>query len=66
MYVIIPERDWFERSVLVPIGPYVGNPESFNDWGGRGCRKSVLVLGGYDAKIAPPGDIFDQPLRELS
>ena len=35
--------------------------ESFNDWGGRGCRKFVPVLGGDGAKTAPPGDIFDQP-----
>ena len=35
--------------------------ESFNDWGGRGCRKFVPVLGEDGTKIAPPGDIFDQP-----
>ena len=40
--------------------------ESFNDWGGRGCRKFVPVLGGDGAKTAPPGDIFDQPPGKLS
>ena len=40
--------------------------ESFNDWGGRGCHKFVLVLGGDGTKIAPTGDLFDQPPREMS
>ena len=40
--------------------------ESFNDWGGRGCRKFVPVLKGDGPKIAPPGDIFDQPPGEMS
>ena len=40
--------------------------ESFNDWGGRGCRKFVPVLKGDCTKIAPPGDVFDQPRGELS
>ena len=39
--------------------------ESFNDWGGRGRRKFVPVLGGDGTKIAPPGDIFDQPPGEM-
>ena len=39
--------------------------ESFNDWGSRGCRKFVPVMGGDDTKIAPPGDIFDQPPGEM-
>ena len=34
--------------------------------GGRGCRKFVPVLGGDGTKIAPPGDIFDQPPGEMS
>ena len=33
------------------------------EWGGH---KFVPVLGGDDTKIAPPGDIFDQPLGEMS
>ena len=36
--------------------------ESFNDWGGWGCRKFVPVFGGDGTKNASPGDIFDQPL----
>ena len=40
--------------------------EPFNDWGGRECRKFVPVLRGGGIKIAPPGDIFDQPLGEMS
>ena len=40
--------------------------ESFNDWRGRGCSKVVPVLGRDGTKIAPPGDLFDQPLGEMS
>ena len=40
--------------------------EPFNDWGGRGCRKFVPVSKGDGTKIAPPGDIFDQPPGEMS
>ena len=29
--------------------------------GGRGCNKFVPVLGGDGTKIAPTGEIFDQP-----
>ena len=39
---------------------------SFNDWGGRGCNKFVPVLGGDGTKIAPPGDLVDQPLGKVS
>ena len=39
--------------------------ESFNDWGGRGCRNFFPVLGGDGTKLAPPGDIFDQPPGEM-
>ena len=34
--------------------------ESFNGWGGRGCRTFVPVLGGEPTKIPPPGDMLDQ------
>ena len=34
--------------------------------GGRGCNKFVPVLGGDGTKIAPTGDIFDQPLDGIS
>ena len=40
--------------------------EAFNDWEGGGCRKFVPVLGGDGTKIASPGNIFDQPPREMS
>ena len=40
--------------------------ESFNIWGGgRGCNKFFPVLGGDGTKIAPPGDLFDQPPGEM-
>ena len=42
-----------------------GAAESFYDWGGRRCRKFVPVLGGDGTKIAPPGDMFDQPPGEM-
>ena len=35
--------------------------ESFKDWGGRGCHKFVPVLAGDKSKIAPRGDLCDQP-----
>ena len=42
-------------------------PESFNGWGGgRGCHRFIPVLGGGGAKIAPPGDLLDQPHGEMS
>ena len=40
--------------------------ESFNDWRGRGCSKFIPVLGRDGTKIVPPGDLFDQPLGEMS
>ena len=40
--------------------------ESFNNWGGGECNKFVPVWGGDDTKIAPTGDIFDQPTGEMS
>ena len=40
--------------------------DSFNDWGERGCNKYVPVLGGDGTKIAPTGDIFDQPPGGMS
>ena len=33
---------------------------------GRGCHKFVNGFGGDGTKIAPPEDIFDQPLGEMS
>ena len=63
---------WF--NVPIDYGPSdhsrapgaVARLESFNDWGGRGCRKFVPVLKGDGTKIAPPGDIFGQPSGEMS
>ena len=39
--------------------------ETFNDWGGRGCNRFVPVLGGNGTKIAPAGNIFDQPPGQM-
>ena len=39
--------------------------DPFNDWGVRGFNKCVPVLGGNGTKIAPTGDIFDQPLGQM-
>ena len=40
--------------------------DSFNDWGGgQGCNKFVPDLGGNGTKIAPAGDIFDQPRGQM-
>ena len=36
--------------------------DPFNDWGGgRGCNKFVSFGGGDGTKVAPTGDISDQP-----
>ena len=34
--------------------------------GGRVCNKFVPVLGKDGTRIAPPGDLIDQPPREIS
>ena len=39
--------------------------DKFNDLGGRGCNIFVPVLGGNGTKIAPTGDIFDQPPGQM-
>ena len=40
--------------------------DKFSDWGGgRGCNIFVPVLGGNSTKIAPTGDIFDQPPGQM-
>ena len=33
--------------------------------GGGGCNKFVPVLGGNGTKIAPTGDIFDEPPGQM-
>ena len=33
--------------------------------GGRGCNRFVPLLGGNGTKIAPTGDIFDQPPGQM-
>ena len=49
------------------VGVCEGARETFNDWGGgRGCHKFVPVSGGDGTKIAPPGDLFDQPPGKMS
>ena len=37
--------------------------DQFNDW--RGCNKCVPFLVGNSTKIAPTGDIFDQPPGQM-
>ena len=37
-----------------------------SDWEGRGCRNFFPVLVGDGTKLAPIGDIFNQPSGELS
>ena len=40
--------------------------DPFNDWGGgRGWNNFVPVLRGNGTKIAPTGDIFDQPPGQM-
>ena len=39
--------------------------DKFNAWGRRRCNIFVPVLGGNGTKIAPAGDIFDQPPGQM-
>ena len=41
---------------------FVGRPVQRLGGGGRGCNTFVPALGRNGTKIAPTGDIFDQPL----
>ena len=50
---------------LKPMTIVCSREESFNGWGGRGCRKFVPVLGGDGTKTAPPGDKFEQPSGKM-
>ena len=34
--------------------------------GGRGCHNFVPILEGDGTKLAPTGDLFDQPPGEMS
>ena len=55
-----------DRSIKVEVW-CVCTLELFNDWGGGGgCHKFVPFLGGDGTKIAPLGDLFDQPPGEIS
>ena len=52
------------RKRVVPQRGRTVDEESFNEWGE--CRKFVPVLGRDDRKIAPGGNIFDQPSVKMS
>ena len=39
----------------------ISHPTRSTIGGGQGCNKFVPVFGGNGTKIAPTGDIFDQP-----
>ena len=52
-----------EGSIVIDANVVV---ESFNDRGGRGFHNFVPIFGGDGTKIAPPGDLFDQPPGEMS
>ena len=46
---------------------FIETLDPFNDWGGGwGCNKIVPFLGGDGTKIAPVGDICDQPPGGIS
>ena len=57
---------WRSPGFLESACGFVSLYDSFNVWEGRGCRKFVPGLKGDGTKIAPPGDIFDQPSGEMS
>ena len=45
---------------------FINSNDPFNAWGGgRGCNKSIPVLGGNGTKIAPTEDIFDHPPGQM-
>ena len=47
------------------ISVFLDPRRPFNDWKGRGCNKFVPALGGNGTKIAPTGDILDQPPGQM-
>ena len=56
---------WMENNA---VSGEKGSPpqDQFNGWGGgRGCSTFVPVLEGNSTKIAPTGDIFDQPTGQV-
>ena len=59
----VRRRGWTDKSFEVVVA--FNGAESFNDWGGWGCRKFVPVLGEDSTKITPPGDTFYQPPGEM-
>ena len=62
-----PKRAVHAEGGSVSINTKVKPEESRSTIGeGRGCNKFVPVLGGDGAKIAPPGDLFDQPPGEMN
>ena len=55
------DQNWLEHnlSALLLRTLVVGVVQRLRGWG---CNKYVPVLGGDGTKIAPPRDLFDQPL----
>ena len=53
------------RQVSEPVLARRSVEDPFSDWGRAGCDKFVPVLGGNGTKIAPTGDIFDQPRGQM-
>ena len=58
---------WWTWTELLNNGSIdrTGSSDKFNDWGGGGGIIFVPVLGGNNTKIAPTGDIFDQPPGQM-
>ena len=63
---------WILCHTHMPLAPVLPlnlflNPikDPFNDWGGLGRNKFVPVFGGNGTKIAPTGDIVDQPPSQI-
>ena len=56
--IVLTLFDYIGEPLLIPI-PRV---ESFNDWGGRGCRKFVPVLKGTARNEPIPGTYLINPL----
>ena len=58
-HMLVPEL--CNREFLLRIG-FIRQVQRL---GGRGCNIFVPVLGGNGTKIAPTGDIFDQPPGQM-
>ena len=54
------------RFFFFTVGIFIPHASRSRIGGGRECNKFVPGLGGDGTRTAPPGDLIDQPHREMS